>query len=55
MSQQHETDYIRLKALIAEMAKECETMIEGSVKSLVDRNSDLARENYRLGRQSGQP
>ncbi|GAB1534841.1 phosphate signaling complex protein PhoU [Geovibrio sp. ADMFC3] len=44
MSQQHETDYIRLKALIAEMAKECETMIEGSVKSLVERNSDLARE-----------
>jgi phosphate transport system protein len=44
MSLQHETDYINLKALIAEMAKECETMIHGSIKSLVERDSDLANE-----------
>lgn len=44
MSLQHETDYISLKTLIAEMAKECETMINGAIKSLVDRNSELAHE-----------
>lgn len=41
---QHESEYIKLKALIAEMAKECETMITGSVKSLVERDSDLSKE-----------
>jgi phosphate transport system protein len=43
MSQQHETDYIKLKSLIAEMAKQGSDMIENVIKSLVERNSDIAR------------
>ncbi len=39
----HDTEYVELKGLIADMSSSVSTMVRDSVKSLVDRDSDLAR------------
>lgn len=39
----HEKEYVQLKGMLAEMATLASSMVSDSIKSLVDRDSDLAR------------
>ncbi|WP_022849839.1 phosphate signaling complex protein PhoU [Limisalsivibrio acetivorans] len=45
---QHEIDNIQLKSLIAEMAKVTTEMIQNSIKSLVERDSELAKKTINM-------